>query len=60
MDQSRSKRKGKKRLKPWVKVTLFIISILLLTTASVTGYAYYKITNAAKRLKYLLIAAHNL
>ena len=49
MDQSRSKRKGKKRLKPWVKVTLFIFGILLLTTASVTGYAYYKVTNAAKK-----------
>ncbi|MEB2356543.1 LCP family protein [Bacillus pumilus] len=49
MDQSRSKRKGKKRLKPWVKVTLFIVGILLLTTASVTGYAYYKVTSAAKK-----------
>ncbi|WP_456266245.1 MULTISPECIES: LCP family protein [unclassified Bacillus (in: firmicutes)] len=49
MDQSRSKRKVKKRLKPWVKVTLFIFGILLLTTASVSGYAYYKVTNAAKK-----------
>ncbi|MBR3205297.1 MAG: LCP family protein, partial [Bacillus sp. (in: Bacteria)] len=49
MDQTRSKRKGKKRLKPWVKVTLFIFGILLLTTASVTGYAYYKVASAAKK-----------
>ncbi|MGE6630281.1 LCP family protein [Bacillus sp. NPDC077027] len=49
MDQSRIKRKKKKRLKPWVKVTLFIFGILLLTTASVTGYAYYKVTNASKK-----------
>lgn len=53
MDQTRSKRKGKKRLKPWVKVTLFIFGILLLTTASVTGYAYYKVTSAAKKHKSL-------
>ncbi|MEI4789855.1 LCP family protein [Bacillus sp. FJAT-53060] len=49
MDQSRNRHKGKNRLKPWVKVTLFLFGILLLATASVTGYAYYKLTTAAKK-----------
>ncbi|MFS0654151.1 LCP family protein [Bacillus sp. 179-C3.3 HS] len=49
MDQSRSKHRRKKRLRPWVKVTLFLFSLVLLTTASVTGYAYYKLTSAAKK-----------
>ncbi|KAA6450867.1 LCP family protein [Bacillus swezeyi] len=43
----RSQRTKKKRLKKWVKFSLFFIVLLLTATAAAGGYAYYKIASAS-------------
>ncbi|MPQ23921.1 LCP family protein [Bacillus paralicheniformis] len=44
----RSQRTKKKRLRKWVKYSLFFIALILTATAAVGGYAYYKVANASK------------
>ncbi|GIN76051.1 MULTISPECIES: LCP family protein [Bacillus] len=44
----RSQRTKKKRLRKWVKYSLFFIALILTVTAAAGGYAYYKVANASK------------
>ncbi|WP_182069957.1 LCP family protein [Bacillus haynesii] len=44
----RSQRTKKKRLRKWVKYSLFFIALILTATAAAGGYAYYKVANASK------------
>lgn len=45
---SRSQRTKKRKLRKWVKYSLFLIALIVTATAAAGGYAYYKVASASK------------